>query len=56
MRKRIRIRLRKKIKREFIKKLYKIKGISDVRSDIRGVERKIMHARNCHTVSTVNWY
>ena len=36
-RNRIRIHLRKKIKREFIKKLYKIKGISDVRSDISGV-------------------
>jgi hypothetical protein len=39
MRNRIRTNLCKKIKRDFIKKLYKIKGISDVRSDIGGVER-----------------
>jgi hypothetical protein len=49
MRNRIRIHLCKKIKREYIKKLYKINGISDVLPDIRGEERKIIHVRNVYS-------
>jgi hypothetical protein len=49
MRNRIRIHVCKKIKRKSIKKLNKIKGISDVRSDTRGVERKLIDVRNFHS-------
>jgi hypothetical protein len=37
-----------KVEGEYTKKLYKIKNISDVRSDIKGVERKIIYADRGH--------
>jgi hypothetical protein len=49
MRNLIRIHLCMKFKGEYIKKLYRIKRFSDVRSDIRGVERKILHVCNFYT-------